>query len=239
MPVSSSAHLAIVPRVLGWRYASLDAAQRKTFEVALHAGSAPALGLAVAATGTRPRPAWLALTVLPPAVAGLLLERPIERRLGGTRSVALAQVAAGAALWAADRRPAGRTSPDSADHLAVGIAQALSLAPGVSRAGAALTAGRLRGLARPAAAALALQAALPVTVAATALKGFRLARAGGPGGALPAMAAGASASLAAGLAARGLFQRLASGGSYAPLAAYRIAFGAAVLAGVRSGSAVK
>ena len=239
MPVSSSAHIALVPRVFGWRYASLDAARRKTFEVALHAGSAPALALAAAAGGTRPRPAWLALTVLPPAIAGLLLERPIERRLGGPRSVALAQVAAGAALWAADRRPDHRTSPDAADHLAVGIAQALSLAPGVSRAGAALTAGRVRGLARPAAAALALQAALPVTVAATALKAYRLARAGGPGDALPAMAAGAGASLAAGLAARGLFQRLASDGSYTPLAAYRIAFGGAVLAGVRCGSAVK
>ena len=239
MPVSSSAHLAVVPRVLGWSYAGLDAGERKTFEVALHAGSAPAFALAAAASGAPPHPAWLALTVLPPAIAGLVLERPIERRLGGPRSVALTQVAAGVALWAADRRPAGRSTPDAADHLAVGIGQALSLAPGVSRAGAALTAGRLRGLTRPAAAALALQAALPVTVGATALKGFRLARAGGAGGALPAMAAGAGASLAAGLAARGLLRRLSSGGSYAPLAAYRIAFGTAVLAGVRAGSAVK
>jgi undecaprenyl-diphosphatase len=239
VPVSSSAHLAIVPRVLGWRYAGLDPGERKTFEVALHAGSAPALTLVAAASGSRLRPAWLALTVVPPAVAGLVLERPIERRLGGPRSVALTQVAAGAALWAADRRPARRSTPNAADHISVGIGQALSLAPGVSRAGAALTAGRLRGLTRPAAAALALQSALPVTAGAMALKGFRLARAGGPGDALPAMAAGAGASLAAGLAAGGLLRRLSSGGSYAPLAVYRVAFGAAVLAGVRAESTVK
>ena len=62
-------------------------------------------------------------------------------RLGGPRTVALAQVAAGAALWLADR--AGRAlarRPDAGDHLAVGVAQALALVPGVSRAGAALTA---------------------------------------------------------------------------------------------------
>ena len=50
--------------------------------------------------------------------------------------------------------------------------------PGVSRSGAALTAARLRGLSRDAAAALALRAALPVTVGAGALKGARAAREG-------------------------------------------------------------
>jgi len=121
----------------------------------------------------------------------------------------------------------------------VGIGQALALAPGVSRAGAALTAARLRGLSRPAAAALALQAALPVSAGAAALKAVRLARGASPDGALPPMAAGAGASLAAGIAARGLFERLAATGSYAPLAAYRIAFGGAVLGGVCAESHVK
>ena len=230
VPVSSSAHLALVPRMFGWRYAGLDPAERKAFEVALHAGSAPALALAAAASGQRPRPALLALTVLPPAIVGLAFEGPIERRLGGPRTVALAQVVAGAALWAADRRAGERPTPDAADHLAVGIAQALSLAPGVSRAGAALTAARMRGLARPAAAGLALQAALPVTAGATALKAFRLVRGGTIGDDIHAMAAGAGAALAAGLAARGLYQRVAGSGSYTPLAAYRVALGGGALA---------
>ncbi len=230
VPVSSSAHLCVVPRMLGFAYPRLGHAERKSFEVALHLGSAPALALAAATATARPRSLPLALTVLPAAVAGLALERPIERHLGGPRTVAVAQLAGGAALWLADRAPGVRSKPDVADHLAVGVGQALALAPGVSRAGAALTAARLRGLARPAAAGLALQAALPVTAGAAALKGFRLAQSGLPEGMPVAMVAGAGAAFVAGVAARGVFMRVAGMPSYAPLAAYRVAFGVAALA---------
>ena len=169
--MSSSGHLALVPRLLGWSYADLPADLRKTFEVALHAGSAPAL-LIAARRGAAPAGLpMLAVTLLPAALAGLAFERPVEERLGGMRSVALAQVLAGAALVIADRSPERRSEPDALDHLAVGLAQAAALVPGVSRSGAAMTAGRLRGLSRPAAAALSLRAALPVTVGAGALKG--------------------------------------------------------------------
>ncbi|MGE5636103.1 MAG: undecaprenyl-diphosphate phosphatase, partial [Nocardioidaceae bacterium] len=149
LPVSSSGHLALVPRLLGWRFTELDPEHRKLFEVALHAGSAAALarplGAELLALG-RHDLALLVLTLAPPALAGYLLERPVERRLGGERSVALAQVGAGFALWWADRRPGRRGRADTLDHLAVGLAQAAALVPGVSRAGAALTAARLRGL---------------------------------------------------------------------------------------------
>jgi undecaprenyl-diphosphatase len=230
VPVSSSAHLALVPRVLGWPYPGLDPALRKSFEVALHAGSAPALALAARTLGAPGDRRLLPLTLLPPAAAGFLLERPIEQRLGGPRTVALAQVAAGAALLLADRRPARRRRAGAVDHLAVGAGQALALVPGVSRAGAALTAARLRGLSRPAAAALACRAALPVTAGAAALKGYRAVRGGLPAGSAPALAAGAGASLGSSLAARGALGRAARARSYAPLAAYRIAFGALALA---------
>jgi undecaprenyl-diphosphatase len=231
VPVSSSAHLAMVPRLLHWRYAELAPEARKAFEVALHAGSAPVLALAAASLRPAPRWALLPLTTLPAAAAGLALERPIEQRLGGPRTVALAQIGAGAALWLADRRPAGRSVPDARDHLAVGVGQALALVPGVSRAGAALTAARLRGLDRPAAAALALHAALPVTAGAAALKGLRLARSQGRDDA--ALAVGAAGALAGALAARGSYRRLAGNLSYAPLALYRALFGLAGLAFVR------
>jgi undecaprenyl-diphosphatase len=234
VPVSSSAHLCVVPRVLGFTYPRLGDAERKCFEVALHAGSAPVIAAAALSAGPLPSPGDLALTVLPAAVAGLVLERPIERRLGGPLGVGLAQIAAGLALVAADRRGGLRALPDRGDHVAVGVAQAAALVPGVSRAGAALTAGRMRGLSRPAALTLALQAALPVTAGAAALKGTRMAREGIPEGAGPAMLAGALASLASAAAARGVLRRLRDTGSYAPLAAYRVAFGlAAVLAGAK------
>jgi len=188
--------------------------------------------LAVAALRSGPHPPLgeLALTVLPAALAGLVLERPIERRLGGPLAVGLAQVAAGVALLAADRRAGVRDAPGRRDHLAVGVAQAAALVPGVSRAGAALTAGRMRGLSRPAALTLALQAALPVTAGAIALKGTRMAREGIPEGAGPAMLGGALASLASAAAGQGVLRWVRDTPSYAPLAAYRVAFGLAAVA---------
>jgi undecaprenyl-diphosphatase len=213
-----------VPHLLGWSYAELPPHVRKTFEVALHAGSAPALVLALRG---RPRAdlGLLALTLVPPALAGLLLERPVEQRLGGPRSVAAAQALAGAALLLADRAPQRRSVPDLLDQLAVGGAQALALAPGVSRSGAALTAARARGLTREAAASLALWAALPVTLGAGLLKGARLACAGVDPALRLALAAGAAAAFASALAAL----PLARSTRWRPVAAYRIALGLGTL----------
>lgn len=224
LPVSSSGHVALLPHLLGWRYPALPPHLRKTFEVALHAGSAPALLLAVRGQGGRD-PHLLALTLAPPALAGLLLERAVEERLGGPRSVALAQIVAGAALLATDLAPERRSAPTAADHVAVGIAQAVALVPGVSRSGAALTAARARGLTREAAASLALRAALPVTAGAGVLKGARILRRGVPRELRAPLAAGAGAALATGLAA----VPLARGTRWRGLAVYRIALGAVAL----------
>ena len=231
LPVSSSGHVALLPRLLGWDYAALPGEERKAFEVALHAGSAPVVALAALRAGASADPKSIALTLLPPAVAGLALEGPIERRLGGAVSIGAAQLAAGAALLLADRAPAVRETPGTGDLLAVGLAQAVALIPGVSRSGAALTAARLRGLSRPAALRLALEAALPVTLAAVALKGLRVARGGGLP--TPALAGAGAALLSAGVTLP-LAGRLQRSSSYAPLAAYRIAVGAVALAAGRS-----
>jgi undecaprenyl-diphosphatase len=222
--VSSSGHLSLVPRMLGWSYAELHPDARKTFEVALHGGSAPVLAFAL--RGEIARDVHLqALTLLPAAVAGLLLERPIEQRLGGVRSVAVAQILGGLALFAADGLPGRRGRADALDHLAVGVAQAAALVPGVSRSGAALTAARLRGLSREAAAALALRAALPVTVGAGVLKGARAVRDGVPHELRAPVAAGAAAALVSAVAALPL-ARLSR---WRAVAAYRVALGAGAL----------
>jgi undecaprenyl-diphosphatase len=223
--VSSSGHLALIPRLLGWDYAELPADARKTFEVALHAGSAPALALALRGEIGRD-PHLQALTFLPPAAIGLAFERPIERRLGGLRSVAVAQILAGVALIAADLRPERREHPNALDHLAVGFAQAAALVPGVSRSGAALTAARLRGLSRPAAASLSLRAALPVTVGAGVLKGLRAARGGVPEELRGPAAVGAAAACASALVAL----PLARGTRWRGIALYRVALGLVALA---------
>jgi undecaprenyl-diphosphatase len=224
LPVSSSGHLALVPRLLGWDYSDLPPDARKTFEVALHAGSAPALALALRGDALR-APHLQALTVLPAAVVGLAFERQIEGRLGGVRCVAIAQIAAGVALLLADRRAEKRSDPSVADHLAVGFAQATALIPGVSRSGAALTAARLRGLSRQASADLALRAALPVTVGAGLLKGVRAVQNGIPRELRLPAATGAVAALGSALVAL----PLARSTRWRAVAGYRIVLGAAAL----------
>jgi undecaprenyl-diphosphatase len=214
-----------VPRLLGWEYADLPADTRKTFEVALHAGSAPALAWALRGE-PRDDAHLLLLTLLPPAAAGLLFERPIERRLGGPRSVAVAQIVAGAALFLADLRRADRRQADALDHLAVGLAQAAALVPGVSRSGAALTAARLRGLSRGAALSLSLRAALPVTLGAGVLKGFRAARDGVPSGLEAPVAVGAAAACLSALAALPVTR----GTRWREIAIYRMSLGFVALA---------
>jgi undecaprenyl-diphosphatase len=205
VPVSSSAHTALVPRLLGWDYERLPADARKAFEVALHAGSLA--GLLVTTPLPRPRTALLA--TLPPALAGALLERPIEERLGGPRATAVGLLTGSALLLAADalaptpppKRGGARVAA------AVGVAQALALAPGLSRLGMAVAAGRLCGLPRAEAFALARQAGLPVLAGATALKGARIARDGLPRTLRGPLALGAAAAFASTLAAAPLARR--------------------------------
>jgi undecaprenyl-diphosphatase len=235
--VSSSGHVALLPQMLGWdAYTALDDELRKAFEVALHAGTAAALLIAlrhevaevVGSIDVR-RIVRHALEILPPAVAATLWERPIEQRFGDARSVALAQVAGGAAMWAADRRPAVRVHGDAGalDALAIGVGQATALVPGVSRNGATLTAARLRRFERRSANRLSRHAALPIIVAATGLKGARLAKRGLPRELRAPFAVGAAAAFASTLAASRLIGLVDNARTYAPFAAYRIALGAA------------
>jgi hypothetical protein len=155
LPISSSGHTVLMPWLAGWPYAELDPELRKSFEVALHVGAGVALAinmrteLAEATLNLdRRQAAVIALSLAPPAVAGYALRRFIGRRLGGPRSIAAGLLAGAAAMALADARPAGgtRTREDACPHdgLALGLAQAAALIPGISRNGATLTAARAR-----------------------------------------------------------------------------------------------
>src|SRR3954452_20306437 len=158
LPVSSSGHMTLVPWLAGWRYPALEPELRKAFEVALHAGTAAALLIALrdevgdAARGFDSRRAVLVGgSFLPPAVVGYALERPIERRLGTPGTIAVGLLLGSAAMALADARgPHGRTREQAGwrDALALGAAQAAALVPGVSRNGATLAAARARGFDR-------------------------------------------------------------------------------------------
>jgi undecaprenyl-diphosphatase len=212
LPVSSSAHAALLLQ-------DVEPQRRKELEVALHAGTLLALG--------PPRPApWLIVSTAPPALAGLLLERAIEQRLGTPPTLAAGLVAGGIAMALADRAPQRRSgAPSLADAAAIGLGQAAALVPGVSRHGATLSALRLRGFKRTQAHALSREAAKPVLLGAAALKGWRIARRGDRDVALLVAAAASGASTRVAL-------RILEGRASGPLWPYAVYRG--VLAAVLS-----
>jgi len=189
LPVSSSGHLILVPRVLGWPDQGL------AFDAAVHLGTLGALvayfqgELRALLSGVLSRRLALALVLatVPAGLAGLFFDRLIETHL---RSPLV--VAAATAFWAlvmevADRRPAARsTNGEPLERvgvgraLAVGCAQALALIPGTSRSGITITAGLLGGLDRATAARFAFLLGIPITAAAGLVKTVQLFRLGLP-----------------------------------------------------------
>ncbi len=250
LPVSSSAHTTLIPFLLGWPYARLPGEQRKSFEVALHAGAGVALALDMRRELTDDlrlldarRLITASLALAPAALAGLVLGPAIERRLGAPRSIAAGLVAGGVAMALADAHAGdgGRAHEDArpADGLALGVAQAVALIPGVSRHGATLTAARARGFARADAQRLSWHAALPVMLGASALKALRLARRPAGAGDATALAAGAGAAFASTLlSARVVRRSAAMRGSLLPYGIYRALLAALVVARLRRGATV-
>jgi undecaprenyl-diphosphatase len=239
LPVSSSAHLILLPWLAGWEWDRLDPELRKSFEVALHGGAAGALLVGqrrVIAEELRSfdarRAAVLALSFAPAGIAGCALERPIERRLGGPRATAAGLLAGAAAMVVADRHPQlrGRGEAQVADGLALGLAQAAALVPGVSRNGATLAAARWRGFTRRQANLLSRTVALPPIIGATLLKGSRLRRRGVDPSMRRAMGVGVAASFASTLASQRLIRLVERDRALWPYAAYRAALAGIVLA---------
>ncbi len=180
LPVSSSGHITLIPWLAGWSYPDLDPGRRKSFEVALHAGTAAALLITERREVARAvreldgrRVALIALSFLPPAVAGFTLEGQIERRLGTPATIAAGLVAGSAAMAVADLhggRERRREEAGALDGLLLGLAQTCALMPGVSRNGATLAAARARGFNRADANILSRHCALPIILGAVALR---------------------------------------------------------------------
>jgi undecaprenyl-diphosphatase len=208
--------------------------------VALHAGTAAGLTIALRheLAALPPRAAaLLGVASFPPAVAGYLLERPVERYLGGPAVTAVGLICGGLAMARADaRNPHRRRGEDAraADALSLGFAQALALIPGVSRSGAALAAARWRGFGRRDAHRLSRHAGLPVLAGASLLKTVRLLQRPVDQETGARLAAGAAAAFVSTLAAARVIGP--AEGSLWPYAAYRIALAAVILRRLRDTS---
>jgi undecaprenyl-diphosphatase len=239
LPVSSSGHTTLIPFLAGWPYAELDDEVRKSFEVALHAGAGLALAIdmrreLIDATRAldRRRVGVIASSLAPPAIVGYALRPVIERHLGGPRSIAVALAGGAIAMALADRGPADsdRSQLDACprDGLALGLAQAVALIPGVSRNGATLAAARSRGFGRRDAQMLSWHAALPVMLGAGVLEGARTARRSSTRRTRAALLVGGTSAFLSTLASARLLRRSdLAGRPLLPYALYRM-----LLAGV-------
>lgn len=180
LPVSSSAHLLLVPEALGWDDpgASFTAVvQLGTVAAVLLAFRRDLTELATAAlrgvtdVQVRRSPPWrlarqLVLGTVPIAVIGLLLRPVIEGPLRNVGVIVVALLAGSAWLWFTTRRSGTGAVADLSDGKAwlVGLAQATALVPGVSRSGATIGAGWLLGLSPAAAARFSFLLSVPAVV---------------------------------------------------------------------------
>ncbi len=238
LPISSSGHVTLVPWLLRRPYPELAPDLRKAFEVALHAGTAAALlvalrrevGEAVVGLDSR-RVLLLVGSFAPPALLGYRFEGPLERTFGTPGSIAGGLVLGSVAMLWVDGAPQERRREEAGlvDALCLGFAQASALVPGVSRNGATLVAARARRFRREDANALSRHVALPIIAGATLLKVVRLRRRGLPRELWAPFALGAGASFLSTLGSTWLITQVERDRSLAPYALYRLGLAAAVL----------
>lgn len=180
-PISSSAHLVIVPWFFKWNYQGLS------FDVALHVGTALAfiafffrdwlriIGSAFTADKTRKNNMlwYLVIATIPGALAGLIFEEKAETVFRSPLLITAMLFLFALILWVADRLGKKERSIEQIDFktaITIGFSQALAIIPGVSRSGITMTSGLLKGLSREAAARFSFLLATPIIVAAGVLK---------------------------------------------------------------------
>jgi len=242
LPISSSAHLILVPVLTGWPDQGL------AFDVAVHAGSLAAvvayfrhelwrmtvagLGSLAGSRSADARLAWaVVLGTVPVVVFGLLGKSYVEDALRSPLVIATTAIAFGLLLWWADvagRRERDEYSIGWRDALLVGLAQAVALIPGTSRSGITITAGLMLGLTREAAARFSFLLSIPTLLASNVLIGRDLLTTSEPVDwsalALGALVAGASA-----YACIHFFIRLLSRTGMLPYVIYRVVLGVVLL----------
>jgi len=193
LPVSSTAHLILLPWFLGWPDPGL------AFDVALHIGTLVALLIYF-------RSEWIALTMsafdlargrtedpnarmalliiigtIPGAIAGALFEHSVENALRSPLVISATLIALALVLILAERMGRHKKALQqlsTGDAVAVGFAQALALVPGVSRSGVTITAGLFRGMKREAAAKFSFYLSTPLVAGAAVKKSLDILKLG-------------------------------------------------------------
>jgi len=245
LPVSSSAHLILVPHVTGWSDQGL------AFDIDVHVGTLLAVvlyfrrdllhmarGMAGARSGggmnREGRLAWqLLAATLPIIVVGFLLKERVEQGFRQPLLIATASILFALLLAFADRRT-GSSADDEYTlswraALLIGAAQVLALVPGASRSGVTMTAGLLVGLDREASARFSFLLSIPVILAAGSLSAVTLLQSTVAVD-WPMFLLGASASFLSAYACIHLFLKLIERVGMLPFVLYRLGLGVLLFA---------
>lgn len=245
LPISSSAHLILVPWLLGWPESGL------TFDVALHLGTLIALslyfrrdiaelavnalsGLAGGVRSSATRLPWYIIAgCVPAAIVGMTLEEPIEEIFRSNQAIIAALlIGFGLLLALADTMGSKRWRMDRVDLRAamlIGLAQCLALLPGVSRSGVTITAALFLGFSRETAARFSFLLSLPIVAGAALLKVGHLVGQGIPEGELQPLLIGIAVSALFGYISVALLLKLVQRYSLYPFVWYRLLAGGLVL----------
>ena len=190
LPISSTGHLTITEKLLGY---DIDAADVTAFTAIVQTGAIlasiiyfrrdiaeilTALWDGIRSPARRSEREWrfaLALVVgsIPIGIVGLLFKDTIETTLRNLWFVAAALILWSGVMWFADRAATldrGEREVTRKDTLIIGIVQCLALIPGVSRSGATISAGLLRGFDRVTVTRLSFFLAIPALTAASLLE---------------------------------------------------------------------
>jgi undecaprenyl-diphosphatase len=248
LPISSSAHLALAPWLLGWRDQGL------TFDIALHFGTLAAVLLyfyrdwtQILAQGfglrhgddqalsRNPRLLWLlAAASVPVGVLGLLFKAAVETTLRSPVVIGVMLIGVGLLMAAAERvSRRDKTIADIGflDAMLIGCAQAVAIVPGTSRSGITITAALFRHIDRAEAARFSFLLSTPAIAGATAKAFYDLMKAGGiPPDQYMLFFAGITISAITGCAVIAFLLKFLRRHSLRFFVAYRIIFGIIVLA---------
>ncbi|MGD0661754.1 MAG: undecaprenyl-diphosphate phosphatase [Syntrophorhabdales bacterium] len=238
LPISSSAHLVLVPWFFGWTDPGL------TFDVALHVGTLVAViayfwrdwcRLIVRgfteAWSPEGRLFWyLVIATIPGGIGGFLLEKKAEDAFRAPLLIAVLLMVMGLVLYAADHwgtKKRGLKTITLGTSLSIGISQVLAVIPGVSRSGITITTGLATGLTREAAARFSFLLSTPIILGAAMVKVPHLLA--HPRLITGDFVAGIVVSCITGFASIGFFLRYIQTRSLLPFVVYRVALGVLVI----------
>lgn len=247
LPVSSTAHLAVIPRLFGWTDRGLD------YDVALHVGTLVAVliyffrdwiqvvanGFGLPYRGSRPDEnsrmlLWfLVAATIPAALAGKLLKHYAEGPWRNLYVIGVSMILLGLLMGFADRfgkEKHGLNQMNWLDAILIGIGQAFAIIPGVSRSGSTITVGRFRHLDREAAARFSFLLSTPIIAGAALSDALDMRKTGIPTDMKVPYVVGMIVSAVVGVIVIAFFLRYLRRNSLAVFVWYRVLFGIMVIA---------